>query len=105
MVIKWIIKKLDFNGAIKTLRELETIGTLPNHYRDGINYSVSNLNGNTLSQTSLKHKSHNELNNKKEKINTQTHACMEIFTSQRGKKILTDSLVENNPKPFALKLL
>ncbi|MGL2660689.1 hypothetical protein [Helicobacter pylori] len=92
-------------GAIKTLRELETIGTLPSHYRDGINYSVSNLNGNTLSQTSLKRKSHNELNNKKEKINMQTHACMEIFTSQRGKKILTDSLVENNPKPFAFKLL
>ncbi|WQV70628.1 hypothetical protein KVK71_01805 [Helicobacter pylori] len=92
-------------GAIKTLRELETIGTLPNHYRDGTNYSVSNLNGNTLSQTSLKHKSHNELNNKKEKINMQTHACMEIFTSQRGKKILTDSLVENNPQSFALKLL
>ncbi|UKJ14839.1 hypothetical protein L6504_02750 [Helicobacter pylori] len=86
MVIKWIIKKLDFNGAIKTLRELETIGTLPNHYRDGINYSVSNLNGNTLSQTSLKHKSHNELNNKKEKINMQTRVCMEIFTSQRGKR-------------------
>ncbi|WQX14078.1 hypothetical protein E5P71_01755 [Helicobacter pylori] len=32
-------------GAIKTLRELETIGTLSNHYGDGINYSVSNLNG------------------------------------------------------------
>nr|WP_238767823.1 hypothetical protein [Helicobacter pylori] len=79
-----IIKKLDFNGVIKTLRELETIGTLPNHYRDG--NSVSNLNGNTLPQTSLKHKSHNELNNKKEKINMQTHACMEIFTSQRGKR-------------------
>ncbi|WP_157694392.1 hypothetical protein [Helicobacter pylori] len=71
-------------GAIKTLRELEAIGTLPNHHRDG--NSVSNLNGNTLSQTSLKHKSHNELNNKKEKINMQTHACMEIFTSQRGKR-------------------
>ncbi|EMG92738.1 hypothetical protein HMPREF1400_01384 [Helicobacter pylori GAM119Bi] len=84
MIIKWIIKKLDFNGAIKTLRELETIETLPNHYRDG--NSVSNLNGNTLSQTSLKRKSHNELNNKKEKINMQTHACMEIFTSQRGKR-------------------
>ncbi|QTO98708.1 hypothetical protein J5D20_01705 [Helicobacter pylori] len=81
-----IIKKLDFNGAIKTLRELETIGTLPNHYRDGINYSVSNLNGNILLQTSLKRKSHNELNNKKEKINMQTHACMEIFTSQRDKR-------------------
>ncbi|WP_259458616.1 hypothetical protein [Helicobacter pylori] len=41
-----IIKKLDFNGAIKTLRELEIIATLSNHYRDGINCSVSNLNGN-----------------------------------------------------------
>ncbi|MBM0603725.1 hypothetical protein [Helicobacter pylori] len=57
-----IIKKLDFNGAIKTLRELETIGTLPNHYRDGINYSVSNLNENILPQTSLKHKNHNNQN-------------------------------------------
>ncbi|WQZ85072.1 hypothetical protein KVK34_01870 [Helicobacter pylori] len=47
-------------GAIKTLRELETNGTLSNHYRDGINCSV--LNGNTLSQTSLKHKSHNKKN-------------------------------------------
>ncbi|MGN8437298.1 hypothetical protein ACR9LC_02295 [Helicobacter pylori] len=84
MIIKWVIKKLDFNGAIKTLRELETIGTLPNHYRDG--NSVSNLNGNTLPQTSLKHKSHNELNNKKEKINTQTHACMEIFHKSKRQK-------------------
>ncbi|WP_238699377.1 hypothetical protein [Helicobacter pylori] len=33
-------------GAIKTLRELETNGTLSNHYGDGTNYSVSNLNGN-----------------------------------------------------------
>ncbi|MGT0049882.1 hypothetical protein [Helicobacter pylori] len=39
-----IIKKLDFNGAIKTLRELETKPTLFNHYRNG--NSVSNLNGN-----------------------------------------------------------
>ncbi|EMH38342.1 hypothetical protein HMPREF1427_00610 [Helicobacter pylori GAM83Bi] len=79
-----IIKKLDFNGAIKTLRELETIETLPNHYRDG--NSVSNLNGNTLSQTSLKHKSHNELNNKKEKINMQTRTCMEIFHKSKRQK-------------------
>ncbi|EJC28684.1 hypothetical protein HPHPH5B_0458 [Helicobacter pylori Hp H-5b] len=84
MVIKWIIKKLDFNGAIKTLRELETIGTLPNHYRDGTNCSV--LNGNILLQTSLKRKSHNELNNKKEKINMQTCACMEIFHKSKRQK-------------------
>ncbi|MFP6286010.1 hypothetical protein ACLGDW_02375 [Helicobacter pylori] len=49
-------------GAIKTLKELETNGTLSNHYRDGTNYSVSNLNGNVLPQTSLKHKSHNKKN-------------------------------------------
>ncbi|WP_139524124.1 hypothetical protein [Helicobacter pylori] len=63
-------------GATKTLRELETKPTLSNHYRDGINYSVSNLNGNIMPQTSLKHKNCNELNNKKEKINminTRTH--------------------------------
>ncbi|MGL2666884.1 hypothetical protein ACQJ7B_02295 [Helicobacter pylori] len=47
-------------GAIKTLRELEIIATLSNHYRDGINCSV--LNENILPQTSLKHKSHNKKN-------------------------------------------
>ncbi|MFP5952182.1 hypothetical protein ACLF8M_05275 [Helicobacter pylori] len=49
-------------GAIKTLRELETKPTLSNHYRDDTDYSVSNLNGNTLPQTSLKRKSHNKKN-------------------------------------------
>ncbi|WQY74465.1 hypothetical protein E5L54_01940 [Helicobacter pylori] len=49
-------------GAIKTLRELEIIAILFNHYRDGTNYSVSNLNGNILLQTSLKRKSHNKKN-------------------------------------------
>ncbi|MGL2907453.1 hypothetical protein ACQKBP_04665 [Helicobacter pylori] len=49
-------------GAIKTLRELEIIAILFNHYRDGTNYSVSNLNGNTLPQTSLKRKNHNNQN-------------------------------------------
>ncbi|QDW68531.1 DUF3519 domain-containing protein [Helicobacter pylori] len=33
-----------FETDEKVLRELETIGTLPNDYRDGINYSASNLN-------------------------------------------------------------
>ncbi|WP_096468971.1 hypothetical protein [Helicobacter pylori] len=61
----------------KTLRKIETKPTLFNHYRNG--NSVSNLNGNNLPQTSLKHKNHNEPNNKKEKINMQTHARMKIF--------------------------
>ncbi|WP_231219954.1 hypothetical protein [Helicobacter pylori] len=47
-----IIKKLDFNGAIKTLRELEIKTTLFNHYRNG--NSVSNLNGNNPTTNEFK---------------------------------------------------
>ncbi|WQR80782.1 hypothetical protein KVD71_01750 [Helicobacter pylori] len=47
-------------GAIKTLRELETIGALSNHYRNGTNCSV--LNGNNPTTNELKHKSHNKKN-------------------------------------------
>ncbi len=47
-----IIKKLDFNGAIKTLRKIETKPTLSNHYRDG--NSVSNLNGNNPTTNEFK---------------------------------------------------
>ncbi len=48
------IKKLNFNGEIKTLRGLETIGALSNHYRNGTNYSVSNLNGNNPTTNEFK---------------------------------------------------
>ncbi|BDA03189.1 hypothetical protein OHP003_04640 [Helicobacter pylori] len=47
-----IIKKLDFNEVIKTLRELETKPTLFNHYRNG--NSVSNLNGNNPTTNEFK---------------------------------------------------
>ncbi|GAA7718473.1 hypothetical protein JP0558_01010 [Helicobacter pylori] len=39
---------------IKTLRELETKSTLSNDYRDGINYSISNLNGDNPTTNELK---------------------------------------------------
>lgn len=52
LIIKWIIKKLDFNGAIKTLSELETKPTLFNHYRNG--NSVSNLNRNNPATNEFK---------------------------------------------------
>ncbi len=39
---------------IKALRELETKSTLSNHYRDGINYSISNLNGNNPTTNEFK---------------------------------------------------
>ncbi|MFP6046028.1 DUF3519 domain-containing protein, partial [Helicobacter pylori] len=42
-----------FERDEKVLRELDTIATLSNDYRDGINYSISNLNENNLTKESL----------------------------------------------------
>ncbi|EQL57462.1 hypothetical protein N411_04195, partial [Helicobacter pylori FD535] len=42
-----------FERDDKVLRELETNGTLSNDYRDGINYSISNLNENNFTKESL----------------------------------------------------
>ncbi|GAA7051790.1 hypothetical protein Kyoto42B_10260 [Helicobacter pylori] len=42
-----------FERDEKVLRELETNGTLSNDYRDGINYSTSNLNEPNLTQKPL----------------------------------------------------
>ncbi|GAA7493726.1 hypothetical protein JP0002_12260 [Helicobacter pylori] len=42
-----------FERDEKVLRELETIATLSNDYRDGINYSISNLNEPDTTQKSL----------------------------------------------------
>ncbi|WQY23267.1 DUF3519 domain-containing protein [Helicobacter pylori] len=42
-----------FERDEKVLRELETIATLSNDYRDGINYSISNLNEPNLTQKPL----------------------------------------------------
>ncbi len=47
-----------FETDDKVLRELETIATLSNDYRDGINYSVSNLNEEILSQKDLTSQEH-----------------------------------------------
>ncbi|MGL2841098.1 DUF3519 domain-containing protein, partial [Helicobacter pylori] len=43
-----------FETDEKVLRELETIGTLSNDYRDGINYSVSDLNSPNPTTNALK---------------------------------------------------
>ncbi len=43
-----------FEADDKVLRELETIATLSNDYRDGINYSTSNLNEPNLTTTAQK---------------------------------------------------
>ncbi|GAA7221436.1 hypothetical protein HpCK26_13340 [Helicobacter pylori] len=43
-----------FERDEKVLRELETIATLSNDYRDGINYSISNLNEPNTTTNALK---------------------------------------------------
>ncbi|WP_223824579.1 DUF3519 domain-containing protein, partial [Helicobacter pylori] len=43
-----------FETDEKVLRELKTIGTLSNNYRDGINYSTSNLNNPNPTTNTLK---------------------------------------------------
>ncbi|GAA9752176.1 hypothetical protein VN0196_01320 [Helicobacter pylori] len=43
-----------FERDEKVLRELDTIATLSNDYRDGINYSTSNLNENNFTTSALK---------------------------------------------------
>ncbi|GAA8439161.1 DUF3519 domain-containing protein [Helicobacter pylori] len=42
-----------FEADDKVLRDLETIATLSNDYRDGINYSISNLNEKNFTKESL----------------------------------------------------
>ncbi|WP_415751890.1 hypothetical protein [Helicobacter pylori] len=74
LIIKWIIKKLDFNGAIKTLRELEIKPTLSNYYRNG--YSVSNLNGDNPTTNEFKTQEPQRTKQQKRKnkhANTRTH--------------------------------
>ncbi|GAA9473191.1 hypothetical protein BTM449_08700 [Helicobacter pylori] len=60
-----------------------------------------------LPQTSLKHKSHNELNTKQYIKNKHANTRMHENFSQvkKTKEILADSQVENNPKSFVFKLL
>ncbi|WP_120855459.1 DUF3519 domain-containing protein, partial [Helicobacter pylori] len=47
-----------FESDDKVLRELETIATLSNDYRDGINYSTSNLNEPNPTTNALKSQTH-----------------------------------------------
>ncbi|WQY01643.1 DUF3519 domain-containing protein [Helicobacter pylori] len=54
----------------KVLRELETIATLSNDYRDGINYSISNLNRENPTQKPLT--SQEDLLKQQESLNETT---------------------------------
>ncbi|WQT57225.1 DUF3519 domain-containing protein [Helicobacter pylori] len=72
-----------FERDEKVLRELETNGTLSNDYRDGINYSISNLEPNPTTST-LKNQDLSPL----EQANAEKLAKLESEQSQSEKEFL-----------------
>ncbi|GHR26141.1 hypothetical protein JP0094_07620 [Helicobacter pylori] len=72
-----------FERDEKVLRELETIATLSNDYRDGINYSTSNLNEPNLTTNPLKTQDLSPL----EQANAEKLAKLESERLESGNKI------------------
>ncbi|GAA7593632.1 hypothetical protein JP0555_12250 [Helicobacter pylori] len=69
-----------FERDEKVLRELETIATLSNDYRDGINYSTSNLNKPNPTTNPLKTQDLSPL----EQANAEKLAKLESERSRNG---------------------
>ncbi|MFA4744276.1 DUF3519 domain-containing protein, partial [Helicobacter pylori] len=79
-----------FEADEKVLRELETIATLSNDYRDGINYSISNLN---------------EKNSTKEGLTSQEPPLSVLEKSQlEKKKKLESERLAKAEKEYAQKI-
>ncbi len=74
-----------FERDEKVLRELETIATLSNDYRDGINYSTSNLNEPNLTTNPLKTQDLSPL----EQANAEKLAKLESEKLESEKEFLT----------------
>ncbi len=72
-----------FERDEKILRELDTNGTLSNNYRDGINYSTSNLNEPNLTTNPLKTQDLSPL----EQANAEKLAKLESERLESGNKI------------------
>ncbi|GHR18678.1 hypothetical protein JP0092_12720 [Helicobacter pylori] len=72
-----------FERDEKVLRELETIATLSNDYRDGINYSTSNLNKPNPTTNPLKTQDLSPL----EQANAEKLAKLESERLESGNKI------------------
>ncbi|MGN8406116.1 DUF3519 domain-containing protein, partial [Helicobacter pylori] len=73
-----------FEADDKVLRELETIATLSNDYRDGINYSTSNLNEPNLTTNALKNQDLSPL----EQANAEKLAKLESEALQSEQEFL-----------------
>ncbi|MGL2776203.1 DUF3519 domain-containing protein, partial [Helicobacter pylori] len=82
----------------KVLRELKTIGTLSNNYRDGINYSTSNLNNPNPTTNALK---------TQDPLSEQANAKKLLkLESEKGiKKVSKKSAEESEIKERAFKVI
>ncbi len=74
-----------FERDEKVLRELETIATLSNDYRDGINYSISNLNEPNPTQKPLT--SQEELLKTPENLQKTTQAPLSLLEQANAEKL------------------
>ncbi|WQS72460.1 DUF3519 domain-containing protein [Helicobacter pylori] len=88
-----------FETDEKVLRELETIGTLSNNYRDGINYSTSNLNNPNSTTNALKTQEPlSEQANAKKLLKLETEKA---FKAEAAEKLNFDEikkLIDESPR-------
>ncbi|WRE32848.1 DUF3519 domain-containing protein [Helicobacter pylori] len=90
-----------FEADDKVLRELETIATLSNDYRDGINYSTSNLNESNPTTNALKKQDLSPL----EQANAEKLAKLQKEQEQSEKEFLKAKEQENKRKEALKKKL
>ncbi|WP_187852646.1 DUF3519 domain-containing protein [Helicobacter pylori] len=87
-----------FERDEKVLRELDTNGTLSNNYRDGINYSISNLNENNLTKESLKSQEpllktqNHTLKTQENPLKTQDLSPLELANAEKLAKLESEQL-------------
>ncbi|WP_143431835.1 DUF3519 domain-containing protein, partial [Helicobacter pylori] len=86
-----------FETDDKVLRELETIGTLSNDYRDGINYSTSNLNEPNPTTNTIKTQEREQANAKKLlKLGTEKETKAEALKKLNFDEI--KKLIDESPR-------
>ncbi|GAA6865682.1 hypothetical protein AOH223_07180 [Helicobacter pylori] len=84
-----------FERDEKVLRELETNGTLSNDYRDGINYSTSNLNEPNPTQKPLTSQE-DLLETQENALNSQAKSALELAKAEKLAKLETEKRIKKD---------
>ncbi|WRF44692.1 DUF3519 domain-containing protein [Helicobacter pylori] len=84
-----------FERDEKVLRELETNGTLSNDYRDGINYSTSNLNEPNPTQKPLTSQE-DLLKTQENALNSQAKSALELAKAEKLAKLETEKRIKKD---------